>query len=489
MAIATKQIPLDARGKPALPLYVDLDGALIASNTLLESLLRLLRQAPWLLFALPVWLARGRAHFKHRIAERVGIDAALLPYRESVLSFVRQARKNGRPVILATAADRRIARAVADHLQLFDQVLASDGWNNLKSERKLDAIRRSGASGGFDYLGDSRADLPIWRAANAALVVNPSRRLVRSIEREGHVERRFDDERGHRVLELIGAMRVYQWTKNTLLFVPLALAHRMFDMARLQDVGIAFLSFSLCASCAYILNDLLDLESDRKHPKKRERPLASGRLSITTGLIAAPILLLVGLGLAIAFLPGLFAAMMVAYVLLTLAYSLYLKQQLVIDVLVLGGFYALRIGAGAVAAAITVSPWLIAFSMFFFLSLALVKRYADLDALAHQETDSLAGRAYVAADLDMIRVLGPAAGYVSVLVLALYINAKEITSLYPRPAWLWLVCVCFLYWITRVWLLAQRGEVHHDPLVFALRDRVSYYVAAVSVAVVLAAAV
>jgi 4-hydroxybenzoate polyprenyltransferase len=383
----------------------------------------------------------------------------------------------------------RRSAAVADHLQLFDQVLASDGENNLKAEQKLDAIRRSGAGTEFDYLGDSHADLPIWRAANAALVVNPSRRLLRGMENGARVEQRFDDERGRGIRDLIAAMRVHQWTKNILLFVPLALAHRMFDMTRLQDAAIAFLSFSLCASCAYILNDLLDLESDRKHPTKRERPFASGRLGIGTGLVAAPVLLLGGLGLAIAFLPGLFATMMVGYVLLTLAYSLYLKQQLVIDVLTLGGFYALRIAAGATAAAITVSPWLIGFSMFFFLSLALVKRYTDLDALAQQEADSLSGRAYVAADLAMIRVLGPAAGYVSVLVLALYMNSKEMVAFYRQPEWLWLVCVCFLYWITRIWLLAQRGEVHHDPLVFAIRDRVSYYVAAVSVALVVAASI
>ena len=454
-------------------LFVDLDGTLISTDSLWESLLQLLRHAPWAVVLLPAWLTKGRAYLKRRIADRVRIDPTLLPYRQAVIDYIQQAKKQSQPIILATAADRSIAMGVAEHLQLFDDVLASDGRNNLESTRKLEAIQRTADGSQFDYIGNAWVDLPIWQAAGRALVVNPSAALSRAIEHRCPIHERLDEPHGG-LQNVLKAMRIHQWVKNLLVLVPLILAHKVNDPGSVGQAMIAFISFSLCASCAYLINDLLDLEFDRQHAQKRHRPFASGRLDIRIGVVLMPALLLGALILCISFLPSLFAAMLLGYVLLTSIYSLYLKQKLMIDVLMLGGFYAYRVLAGAVAISVAVSPWLLAFSIFFFLSLAFVKRYADLDAVSKDQTAKLTGRGYCAEDLAVIRVVGPTSGYLSVLVLALYINSNDTVALYSQPEWLWLICLCLLYWLTRVWFLVHRGHMPHDPVMFAIRDRVSY---------------
>jgi HAD superfamily hydrolase (TIGR01549 family) len=455
------------------PLCVDLDGTLVATDLLWETVLEMLRSRPHDALRLPLWLLGGRAQFKRRITDLIDFDVALLPYRAEVLDFLREQKEAGRRIVLVTAADERVARAVAQYLRLFDEVIASDGQSNLKGEEKLRAIRERLGTERFDYLGDSTADLPLWQSAERALLVCPNRRLLASASRVCSPFRVFESPTPHgKIKEILRVMRPHQWAKNVLLLVPLMTAHRWFDPAALIQILLAFIAFSLAASSVYILNDLLDLQSDRKHPSKRFRPLASGHLPIPTGFGVAAALLGLSLGLATA-LPWAFDGLLLTYVVVTTAYSAYFKRRLLIDVLCLAGLYTLRILAGGAATGIVISPWLMAFSMFFFLSMAFAKRYTELSVMRGTE-GKIPGRGYRVSDLEMIRSVGPASGYLCVVVFSLYISSPDVLRLYTRPTMLWLFCPILLYWILRVWFLAHRQELPHDPVLFALQDRQSY---------------
>lgn len=465
-----------------IPLCVDLDGTLIATDLLWESIFGLIRTRPLEAALMPAWLLRGRSNMKARIAERAEVDAKLLPYRVEVLEYLRNEKEQGRWLVLATAADRRLAEAVAEHLNLFDEVLASDAGRNLKGDEKRVALEERFGPSGFDYLGDSRADLPIWKAANRVLLVRSNRGIERRAAAVCSPSQVFDGAGGG-VRSLIKALRPHQWAKNVLVFVALIAAHQVFQLGSLLKCGLAFLAFSFTASAVYILNDLLDLESDRRHVKKRFRPFASGAATIPAG-VALMVVLLAAAAAASAFLPPTFIGLLLVYVVLTTAYSVYLKRKLMVDVLCLAGLYSLRILAGGAAASIVISPWLMAFSMFFFLSLAFAKRYTELTA-AVGSPEKIPGRGYWAQDLELIRSLGPTSGYMCVLVFCLYLNSPDVSIHYRRPEFLWLSCPILLYWISRVWFLAYREQLDDDPVAFALRDRVSYLVG-VAMAVVLA---
>ncbi len=459
----------------AAPLYVDLDGTLTRSDTLWESFAQALRRRPVNTALLtPVVLAKGRPALKQWLAARGPVDAALLPYSEDVLALIRAARSDGRRVVLATAADVRLAHAIADHLQLFDDVLASDGDRNLKAHRKLEAIRTD-AGGVFDYVGDSAADESIWAAARHAYRVGGA-----------------DDDRFEAVLprprtarSLWRAMRPHQWAKNLLVVAPLLLAHELTDPAKWLAVTAAFVAMCVCASSVYLVNDLADIESDRRHPTKRRRPFASGDASIPHGLALAAILPMLGLLVA-----GLVSTALLAtvalYLVVTTAYTFDLKRRTLIDVITLAGLFTLRLGVGVVAAGVMWSPWLLAFSLFLFFSLALAKRYAELDQLrATSGADrAAAGRGYTAGDLPIVGELGVGSGLLSVLVFTLYISGADTAAeQYPSRDLLWLLCPLLLYWIGRIWILTRRGEMPEDPVTFALKDRATYAVAAITVAI------
>jgi 4-hydroxybenzoate polyprenyltransferase/phosphoserine phosphatase len=452
-----------------VPLCVDLDGTLIASDTLFELFLVMLRREPWAILALPFWLLRGRAYFKQRLAEREALDVSRLPYRSEVVAYLKQERAGGRTLVLVTAAHQRIADAVAQHLDAFDRVLATDGSVNLKGSRKAAKLVEEYGERGFDYLGDSSADVPVWAAARHALVVGtPS--LEGKAKAVATIEKVFATSAGS-VLVWLKALRVYQWVKNILIFVPLVTAHRMSEGALLMQSITAFIAFSLCASAVYVINDLFDLDSDRTHARKSKRPFASGRLSIASGLVAAPLLLVVAFGLS-AFLPPLFSAALLLYFVVTLLYSLRFKRSSILDVLILAGLYTIRLIAGAVAVSVPLTFWLLAFSMFLFLSLALVKRVAELRTIPQETTGRLAGRGYRREDLPVLMSLGTASGYTCVMVFALYIDGGT-KGLYSHPKALWLLCPLLLFWISRIWLVTHRGEMHDDPIVFAFRDSIS----------------
>lgn len=470
---------------PKVPLCVDLDGTLVLTDTLHESLLALLRQNPFTLWRAQFWLAGGRARFKDEVTKRSPINAHSLPFNTRFVAFLEDEQQRGRALILVTGADERIAEAVAQKIGLFDGVIASDGRLNMTGKAKAAVLQERFGKGAFDYAGNSSKDLDIWSVARRAIVVNASNSLVRQTAGRCEVEQVFAPEKWTPAL-LRQVLRIQQWSKNLLLLFPLIASHQWNVLPKVGVAGLALLSFCLCASGIYILNDLLDLEADRAHPSKRRRPFASGRVAPLYGILACPILLVASLGLAAA-LPRRFLLALVVYSILATLYSFRLKRIPIVDVLILAGLYALRVLAGGYASEIEVSKWLLAFSMFLFLSLAFAKRFTELRTLREQGNLRPEGRGYVTGDLELISTMGVASGFLSVLVLALYVSNPLVSKLYANPSALWFLSAAVLYWISRIWLLAHRGLLDEDPLVFALTDKQSWLVSAIILAIGLAA--
>lgn len=464
-------------------LCVDLDGTLLRSDILYESLLALLAHNPLYLFLVPFWLLRGKAYVKRQLASRVQLPAETLPYDERVLEILRTTTQ--RPRVLCTASDRLLVQPIADHLGLFEEVMASDGHTNLSGNNKGAALAERFGERGFDYMGNGRVDLKVWAHASGAIVVNNGTALARDAARQTEVLAHLPPQNGG-LLTWVKALRVYQWLKNLLVLVPLLTAHRFFDIGSVIDAGVAFLAFGLCASGVYLLNDLLDLTPDRMHPRKRRRPFAAGTLPLLHGLLVAPLITLAGFALALLCSPA-FAGVLLCYYVMTLSYSLKLKRIVMIDVVMLAALYTVRIIGGAVAINSELSFWLLAFSMFVFLSLAMLKRYTELASALANGKEMAIGRGYSVADLPLVQSLGAAAGYIGVLVFALYINSPESLELYRSPKLLWLLCPILLYWISRMWIVSHRGDMHDDPIVFAAMDRSSQIVIGLCVLIVLLA--
>lgn len=458
-----------------VPLAVDLDGTLIAGDSLAESALLLIKEQPWCLLLIPFWLLQGRAKLKSEVAQRVRLAGEMLPYRPEIVGYLQAERAAGRKLILATAAHHTIAEAVAEHLRLFDEVLASDGATNPKGSDKRDELVRRFGVRGFDYLGDSPADIPVWAASRVAHLTGTSRHVAALAEAVGAEQGRAFAAPQPELRTWLRAIRCQQWVKNSLIFVPLILAHRFQALALLRNLA-AFFAFSFLASSAYIVNDLFDLGADRKHPVKCRRPFASGELSIPRGLAVALGLLAAALGLGAA-IGGATLAVLAVYFAAALLYSSVLKQEPVLDVVVLASLYTLRLIVGGFAGGVHISMWLFQFSLFLFLSLALVKRYSELHRMRQDQPDGGRARGYRVADLATISQAGIGSGFLAALVLALYINSTAVQRLYAWPHALWGACPIFLYWITRIWLIAGRGEMNEDCIVFAFHDRVSYLAA------------
>lgn len=451
-----------------VPLCVDMDGTLVLTDLGVESVLALVRRNPFYLFALPLWALRGLAHCKREVARRVALDVTRAPYDERIVDWLRG--QGGRTRVLCTASDAAIADAVAAHVGLFDAVIASDGVVNLSGTRKADALVARYGEGGFDYAGNACADLRVWSRARRAIVANAHERIVRAARAQAHVARVF--ERAHGAWrEGWRALRPHQWAKNLLVFVAPLAAHRA-DALTARHALIAFAAFCLCASAAYVLNDLLDLDADRRHPRKRLRPFASGRLPLHAGLCAVPLLTLAAFALAATLSIG-FVAALLAYGTATLAYSIWLKRLPVVDVLVLALLYTLRIVAGGAAIPVAVSGWLLGFSMCLFLGLAMLKRDTEIGRMAATPDAALSGRGYRVRHRGAIRTLGLVAGAVAVAVLALYIDSTKSAALYAHQHRLWWLVPLLAAWLARLWRLAARGRMHDDPIVFALTDAAS----------------
>ena len=457
---------------------MDLDGTLTPSDTLHESALLLVRRHPLNLLRLLTWLPLGKAGFKQRLASEARPDPALLPYHEPFVQYLRDERARGRPLVLASAADARIVQEVASHLEVFDDHLGTnaqaDGVNLSRGNKRaaIDAHARARGHGQWAYAGNSRDDLDVWAGSAEAVAVNAPGGVVSSLQRT-HPQARVFEREPLSLKTVLRAIRLKQWTKNGLLFVPLLAAHSLNPQLWLS-VMLAFVAFGLCASATYLVNDLLDLPNDRAHRIKRHRPLAAGRLGIATAVVLGLVMLVASFVLAASVSAG-FTALLLLYTATTLAYSVWLKRLALIDVLVLSGLYTLRIGAGAVATGVDLSNWLLAISIFLFLSLALVKRCAELEELVDDSRVLAPGRGYQGSDLPSLRAMGLSAGFLAVLVLALYIDSQNSRALYAHPDWLWAAAPVLLLWLMRIWLKTGRRELHgEDPLQFALRDRFSW---------------
>lgn len=456
-------------------LCVDLDGTLISTDLLWEGVVEFVRGNPLEAWKLAVWLLRGRAYFKEQLARRVGVEAALLPYRAEVMGHLRQQAAAGQKLVLASGSPRAWAEAVAAHVGLFDAVIASDGTSNCTGRRKVERVQEQMKQWGaqtFDYIGNCHADMPVWRAARQRLVAGGSASVLRKAQGMGAgacLELKAV-EAGNALWQLARAARPYQWSKNLLLIVPLILSHQVLVRAKLEAVVLGFLAFCACASAVYLVNDVMDLRADRHHPRKKRRPLASGKLQIKWALATAVVLGVAGVAMAGVWLPREFLAWLLAYAALTTLYSLVLKRLFVADVLALAALYTLRLLAGGAAAEVWVSPWLIAFSLCIFMSLALAKRYAELLVVLDNQGHEAKGRGYRVRDIRRVRTIGPIVGFAAAVVMALYMNSQMVREMYVSPAWLWPVGPLVLIWIARVWWMARHRALEEDPVLFALRD-------------------
>ena len=472
-------------------LFVDLDGTLIATDLFGECLIRGCTSSLKNVWKLTLAAFQGRALLKHTTAQLVAPKVQNLPFRPAVLELLEERRAKGCVIVLATATDMIWAQQVVDRFEVFDDVLASDGVCNLKGIHKLAAIKSYCQNHGFEnfaYVGDSKADFPIWREALQAYAVAGNDGIAAKLRRtHGCVE--IIGEPPRTATAIWRTLRPWQWLKNTLVLVPLVLGHQFTRIDAVLGALIAMIAMCMCASAVYILNDLIDLEADRMHPKKRFRPLAAGKLRLSTAVTWFAGLLVGGFLLALTTLPLGFSVMIYAYVSLSVVYAVWLKREAMADVIVLAGLYTMRLYAGGVAVNVAVSDWLFTLSVFLFTSLAFAKRHAELMRLENEGLFRACGRGYVVTDLPLIRALGPASGFLAVLVFALYTQSETTRAMYPNSAALWLICPLALFWVSRLWLIALRGMLLEDPVVFALRDRVSLIMgAAVGILLVIAAA-
>ena len=493
-------IPPSALDIATLPaLCVDLDGTLVKSDTLHDSALAVARHHPRVLVNIPGWLVQGKAALKRHLANTIQLDIVHLPYNRELLQYLEQQRATGRPLYLATAADADTANRIAAHLGIFTGVLASDGELNLAGKNKLAAFQ-SRFGDNFSYIGNALPDLPLLQHSREPMVANPTPALRAALRKARITPVRTFDERISPLKAWLKAIRLHQWAKNVLIFLPLLLAHA-WTPGLAAAAALAFLSFGLCASATYIVNDLLDLEADRQHPRKRLRPFASGDLSALSGLVIVVLFLAASLTLAMLvprvidalspdfslLHPYRFLVWLGLYLVTTVAYSLRFKRVALVDVIVLSGLYTVRILAGSAATGIPVSTWLAGFAIFFFLSLAFVKRFAELENLRERGGVSIGGRGYHIADIEQLRSFGSASGYASVVVLTLYISNLDAAQLYRHANRLWLLVPVLLLWISRLWLQASRGQLDEDPVVYAITDRRSLLLGLVVVAIVLSA--
>lgn len=453
-------------------LVVDLDGTLIKTDILIEVLLAFIKQNPFKMIYIFSWIIKGKAYLKDKLSQYIDIDVSILPYNKEVLALIKERKKEGYSIVLATASHNKYAHKIAEHLSCFDEVIASDSSTNLSGRTKANKLVELYGSGQFDYVGNSKDDLSVWSVARKSIIVNPDKGVLAKSTQINNIESILDT-RPNFIKTLLKALRIHQYAKNALIFVPLAASHQLFVISNITTVSLAFLVFCLCASTVYLINDLVDLEDDRHHKTKRNRPFASGALDVRTGLVLCPLILVITILITSLLLPFPFFMVLITYYILTLLYSFKLKRIVMIDVITLAILYTLRIIAGNAALGLSLSFWLLAFSVFIFLSLALVKRYAELKEVKLAGKKNARGRGYQREDLEMLSSLGAASGYISVLVLALYINEPSTASMYTNPKLIWIACPIILYWISRVWMLTHRGDMHEDPVVFALKDKVS----------------
>ncbi len=467
----------------SVPLCVDLDGTLVRTDMLVESVLLLVRQQPIMLLYLPFWLLKGKTFFKQAIASNVLLDDTQYPFNNDVVEYIEEEKSHAREIILVTGSHQSIAEHIGQQTQLFDRVQGTDSAVNLTSNQKRQWLESEFGPGGFDYIGDHTDDLNVWPSARRKLLVARNQNIVK---KSGiSFDKVFQSPRAG-VRDFLKLLRVHQWSKNVLILVPFLLDQRFGDWPATISIVLAFLAMSLLASMTYIINDMLDLQADRQNPTKSKRPLPSGKISLITGGKVV-LLLFVSVIFLCLFLPASFNIALLAYLVITLCYSLFFKKVAMLDVCLIAALHTLRVVAGTLAIQAVWSFWLLAFSMFIFFSLALAKRVAELFNLQKADKEKTLGRDYRVSDLPVLIATGVSTGYLSVLIVALYINSDKVRIMYSVPEALWLVCPILMFWIGRIWMKTSRGEMHEDPIIFALRDRVSLDIGGLVAVVVIAA--
>jgi 4-hydroxybenzoate polyprenyltransferase/phosphoserine phosphatase len=456
----------------SLPLCVDLDGTLLATDCLWESFIQGLKQNPFIVFLVPVWLMKGKAHLKNQLAKYADFDVDSLPENPHFLNWLAEQVLKEREIYLVSASDQTLVSAVAEEFGIFKEAIGSRAGLNLRGRNKSDYLVERFGEGEFDYVGNDSSDLPIWEKSHSAIMVHPNRRLEKLVPKENRLV--IMEDRPRVAVAFLKAIRPHQWMKNLLIFVPLLTAHVWHRPDAWVAAMLAFVSFSFCASAVYLINDLTDLKSDRLHKTKRNRPFASGTLPLYYGLIGSPFLL------AFSFLIMVFAnyqfgmPVLAVYFISTCLYSFWVKQVAGVDIVFLAGLYTIRLVLGASAVEVEISDWLLAFSMFFFLSLALAKRFSELYNIKEENRSKVVGRGYSTIDLNLMAMLGSSSGYLSILVLALYVSGETVANLYNHPKWILLICPIMLCWVTRLWLVTHRGAMDEDPISFAMKDAFSY---------------
>jgi 4-hydroxybenzoate polyprenyltransferase len=422
---------------------------------------------------LPFWLLKGRANLKFQLAQRVEVSSAYLPVNSEFQTYLEEEKARGRKLVLISASNQSAVEKISKHWNLFDDAFGSDEKVNLRAQQKLEKIRELNSDDEFVYAGNSDADLPIWKESSEAVLVNCGDKLASKVDHETVL--RFDIPNS-RALKLLEAMRPHQWLKNLLVFVPLVLSHQVTQLDLLLLAVTAYVSFCLCASAVYLLNDMLDLQSDRQHRSKRNRSLASGELPLAVGFVASPLLFLAGIIIALA-LPNLFVLVLLGYGILTSLYSFYLKRLFLLDVFILAILYTIRIVAGASAITVQTTDWLLAFSFFLFFGLALVKRVTELINVVAEGKQKIEGRAYGESHLRLLSRLGILSSALAIAVFVLYITAPETTQLYSSPLVLWLICPLLMFSLFRIWRFAHLRKLEEDPVLFALTDRIGQVIA------------
>ena len=456
-----------------IPLVVDLDGTLIHTDLLYEGILMLLKKNPLYVFKFLLWGLKGKAYFKNEIFKISKLRYDLLPYNKELLNFLQSESSKGRKLILATASLKSIAQEIGEVYPIFDKIYGTEKVN-LKGINKLKILTNDFDKSKFDYIGNSHSDLTIFSSSRFSYLVNPSKSLERKTRQISDLRYIWESQKPH-LRDYIKAIRAYQWIKNLLIFVPLITSHRFYSLNLILLSTAAFFAFSFAASAGYVINDLLDLDADRAHPRKKSRPFASGKLSIPRGLILAFILLSGAMVIA-SQLNSHFLIILLGYFVISFSYSLYFKKIILFDVFILAFLYSTRIIAGGTATHISISFWLVSFSTFIFLSLAFVKRYSELMKITEGLDMKHRGREYRKEDLNLLQVMGIASGFLSVVVFSLYINSPEVRQLYSRPKILWTISFALLFWISHLWLITNRGEMTDDPIVYAIKDKISYLI-------------
>jgi 4-hydroxybenzoate polyprenyltransferase len=459
----------------SIPLVTDLDGSLIKIDSIFESTILCIKSNIFNIFLIPFLILKGKNHFKNFVTDHSALDPSLFPYNPEVINLLKENKAKGRRIVLSTATTENIAKSVSEHLNIFDKVIFSSRDHNNRANNKAQKLEELYGLKGYDYIGDSIADLPIFESCRKYYLINaPISLKNKAYKLNQNLIIINSDEKQNSFANIVKELRIYQWIKNILIFLPFLLAHDLQNFNSIFNNIIGFVSFSFIASFVYIINDLMDLDSDRKHDKKKNRPLASGNLNPILAFNVSLALFIIGWVLSLCFLPEKFSLLLLIYFLLTTLYSFYLKKIILIDIIVLSLLYTIRLIAGGITSNVEISKWLIAFSVFLFLSLAVIKRYQELYSLRNSKISKTEGRGYQTNDLSFLLSLGITSGYLSTLVFMLYIFSPEITRLYSKPELLLPVGLVLLLWISRMWLLTFRGEMHNDPIVFTAKDKLSY---------------